>query len=151
MHIYEFDYELPAELIAQQPLSERDRSRMMIIDRRAGKWRDGSFRELPSLLRANDVIVINNTRVFPARLIGHRLINNVPGAKVEVLLAHRLSENEWEAMAKPGRALPIGALLEFGNRRLKGEVTAILDDGKRRLRFECQENFDQVVDEIGHT
>lgn len=151
MHISEFDYELPPELIAQQPLSERDHSRMLVVDRGIGQWRDRCFTELPSLLCANDVVVINNTRVFPARLIGHRLVNNKPGAKVEALLAHRLSENEWEAMAKPGRALPVGALLEFGNGRLRGEVIAILDDGKRRIRFESAENFDQVVDEIGNT
>jgi S-adenosylmethionine:tRNA ribosyltransferase-isomerase len=151
VHISEFDYELPPELIAQQPLAERDRARMLVVDRAARSWRDGSFAELPSLLHAGDVVVVNNTRVFPARLIGHRVTGGVRGARVEVLLAQRISESEWETVAKPGRALPVGARLEFGGGRLRGEVTAILDDGGRRIRFESEEDFDRVVDEIGNT
>jgi S-adenosylmethionine:tRNA ribosyltransferase-isomerase len=151
MHISEFNYELPPELIAQQPLGERDRSRMLVVDRAAGRWRDSSFAELPSLVGPGDVVVINNTRVFPARLVGHRVTGGRRGAKVEALLARRVSENEWEAMAKPGRALPVGARLEFGGGRLRGEVTAVLDGGRRRIRFEPEEDFDRVVDEIGNT
>lgn len=151
MHISEFDYELPPELIAQQPLEQRDRSRMLIVDRATGSWRDSAFAELPSLLSAGDCIVINNTRVFPARLIGHRVVNGALGAKVEALLARPVAANEWDTMAKPGRALPVGARLEFGGGRLRGEVTAILADGKRRIRFESAESFDRVVDEIGNT
>ena len=85
------------------------------------------------MLSANDVLVINNTRVFPARLIGHRIANGIAGAKVEALLTRRLSVNQWEAMAKPGRALQIGAKISFGNDQLQAEVIALLDDGRRVL------------------
>jgi S-adenosylmethionine:tRNA ribosyltransferase-isomerase len=153
MHISEFNYELPPELIAQRPLAERDRSRMLVVDRARGVWRDSSFAELPSLLDAGDVVVINNTRVFPARLIGHRVRNGERGAKVEALLLGCLSRetNEWEIMARPGRALKVGAELEFANGRLRGVVVAQSGEGRRRIRFETAEDFDQLIDEIGHT
>ncbi len=151
MHISEYDFELPAELIAQQPLAERDRSRMLVMDRQAGQWRDGYFAELPTMLSAKDVLVINNTRVFPARLLGHRIVNGEASAKVEVLLVRRLAEDQWEALAKPGRALPLGAQLEFGAGQLQAEVTTILNDGRRVLRFAAQGNFDQLLDEVGNT
>lgn len=151
MHISEFDFVLPPELIAQQPLNERDQSRMLVVNRQAGTWRDSSFAELPSLLSENDVLVLNNTRVFPARLIGHRVVNGVAGAKVEALLVRRLADNEWETMAKPGRALPIGALLEFGTGELRGEVTAILPDGRRVICFFADGVFDELLDRIGNT
>ncbi|HWQ34427.1 MAG TPA: tRNA preQ1(34) S-adenosylmethionine ribosyltransferase-isomerase QueA [Blastocatellia bacterium] len=153
MHISEFDYELPPELIAQHPLSERDRSRMLVVDRAAAAWRDSSFAELPALLSSGDVVVLNNTRVFPARLTGHRIRNGERGAKVEALLLRRISTepNEWEALAKPGRALRTGAELEFGNGRLRGVVIAQLEEGRRIIRFEAADDFDQIVDEIGNT
>ena len=151
MHISEFDFELPTELIAQQPLAERDRSRMLIVDRRAGNWRDSFFAELPMMLAENDVLVLNNTRVFPARLLGHRILNGEAGAKVEALLARRLAEDEWEVMAKPGRALPVGAHLDFGTGKLQAEVLSILADGRRVLRFVARSNFDQLLDEVGNT
>ncbi len=151
MHISEFDFELPPELIAQQPLAERDRSRMLVVDRQAGQWRDSYFAELPTMLSANDVLVINNTRVFPARLLGHRIVNGEASAKVEALLVRRLAEDKWETLAKPGRALPLGAQLEFGAGRLSAEVISILDDGRRVLRFAAQGNFDQLLDEVGNT
>ena len=151
--ISEFDYELPEELIAQQPLAERDRARMLVVERTRDALRDGAFAELPSLLNAGDVLVLNNTRVFPARLIGRRLLDGGRGARVEALLARCVDAeaNEWEVIARPGRALRIGAELEFGDGRLRGTVTAQLDDGKRRIRFACAEDFRRVVDEIGHT
>ncbi len=151
MHISEFDFELPPELIAQQPLEPRDQSRMLVVNRQARNWRDSQFAELPTMLSANDVLVINNTRVFPARLLGHRVVNGAAGAKIEALLARRLSENEWEVMAKPGRALPLGAQLDFGAGKLPAEVISILDDGRRVLRFAARGNFDQLLDEVGNT
>lgn len=151
MHISEFDFALPPELIAQQPLEQRDRSRMLVVNRQAGQWRDSYFAELPTMLSANDVLVINNTRVFPARLVGHRIVNGEAGAKVEALLARRLAENEWEVMAKPGRALPMGAQMDFGEGQLQAEVISILNDGRRVLRFAAHGNFDQLIDEVGNT
>ncbi|MGE0132329.1 MAG: tRNA preQ1(34) S-adenosylmethionine ribosyltransferase-isomerase QueA [Blastocatellales bacterium] len=153
MRVSEFDYELPDELIAQEPLAERDRSRMLVVDRANKIWRDSSFAEFPAFLNSGDVIVLNNTRVFPARLIGHRIVNGERGALVEALLVRRVEnrENEWEVLAKPGRALKIGAELEFGEGRLRAVVTAIVEEGRRIIRFECDEDFDQIIDEIGNT
>ena len=154
MLISEFNFDLPYELIAQQPLAQRDQSRMLIVDRAAQSFRDSAFAELPSLLNAGDVIVLNNTRVYPARLLGARILpNGDRGAQVEALLARLIdaATNEWEVIARPGRALKVGAQVEFGGGRLRGEVTALLDDGKRRMRFVCEGDFNQVVDEIGNT
>ena len=150
MHISEFNFELPPELIAQQPIEPRDQARMLRVRRGEKTWCDSSFAELPTLLSPNDVLVINNTRVFPARLIGHRILHGQSGAKVEALLVRALAENEWEAMTKPGRALPIGAQLEFGG-RLRGEVTAIFADGRRAIRFQADENLAGLIDQIGNT
>lgn len=153
MRVSDFGYELPDELIAQEPLAERDRSRMLVVDRSNQSWRDSSFAEFPAFLNAGDVVVINNTRVFPARLIGHRIVNGRRGALIEALLVRRNenSNNEWEVLAKPGRALKIGAELEFGEGRLRGVVTAIVEEGRRQVRFECDDDFDRIVDEIGNT
>ena len=154
MRTSEFDYELPDELIAQEPLAERDRSRMLVVDRANRSWRDSSFAEFPAYLNAGDVVVLNNTRVFPARLVGHRVVNGRRGALVEALLVRRIenSANEWEVLAKPGRSLKIGAELEFGEGRLRGVVTAIVEEGGRHIRFESDYgDFDRIVDEIGNT
>ncbi|MBO0725770.1 MAG: tRNA preQ1(34) S-adenosylmethionine ribosyltransferase-isomerase QueA [Blastocatellia bacterium] len=156
MLISEFDYGLPDELIAQEPLAERDHSRMLVVDRASESWRDSSFAEFPFFLNAGDVVVLNNTRVFPARLIGHRVVNGRRGALVEALLIRPIqsienSANEWEVLAKPGRSLKAGAELEFGEGRLRGVVTAIVEEGRRHIRFESDGDFDQIVDEIGNT
>jgi S-adenosylmethionine:tRNA ribosyltransferase-isomerase len=152
MHISEFDYELPDELIAQEPLLARDHSRMLVLNRAERAWRDSSFAEFPILLNAGDVVVINNTRVFPARLIGHRVVNGRQGALVEALLVRRIEgDEEWEVLAKPGRALKIGAEVEFGDGRLRGVVTATVEESRRLIRFEYEGDFDRIVDEIGNT
>jgi S-adenosylmethionine:tRNA ribosyltransferase-isomerase len=154
MLISEFNFDLPDELIAQEPLAQRDRSRMLVVDRATQRFRDSVFAELPTLLKAGDVVVLNNTRVFPARLRGQRVLpTGARGAQVEALLSRLLdaAANEWEVIARPGRALKIGAQLEFGEGRLRGEVTGLLKDGKRRVRFTCDGDFNQVVDAIGNT
>ncbi|MGH9751813.1 MAG: tRNA preQ1(34) S-adenosylmethionine ribosyltransferase-isomerase QueA [Blastocatellia bacterium] len=153
MLISEFDYELPDGLIAQEPLAERDCSRMLVVDRANRSWRDGSFAEFPTFLSAGDIVVLNNTRVFPARLIGRRIVNGRRGALIEALLVRRIenSENEWEVLAKPGRSLKVGAELEFGEGRLRGVVTAIVEEGRRHIRFESDGDFDRIIDEIGNT
>ena len=159
MHISEFNFELPEELIAQQPMEPRDSSRMLVVDRKTQTFRDGAFTEFPSLFESGDVIALNNTRVFPARLLGHRVVNGERGAQVEALLVKpvrypdRQAEDavEWEVLAKPGRALKEGAFVEFGNGQLRGVVTAIVEEGRRQIRFECDGDFDRIVDEIGNT
>jgi len=153
MHISEFDFALPDELIAQEPIEPRDGSRMLVVDRKAQNYRDGSFAEFPTFFESGDVVVLNNTKVFPARLLGHRLVNGERGAQVEALLVKKISAeaNEWEVLAKPGRSLKPGAELEFGNGRLKGVVTGIVEEGRRLIRFESEENFDSLIDEIGNS
>lgn len=151
MHISEFDFYLPDDLIAQQPIEPRDASRLLLVDRTAQTFRDGLFSEFPAFFESGDVVVLNNTRVFPARLLGHRIVNGERGALVEAFLVKRLGGNEWEVLAKPGRALKLGAELEFGNGRLLGVVTEIVEEGRRVIRFECDGEFDRVIDEIGNT
>src|ERR1700682_6509854 len=99
MHISEFDYELPADLIAQQPLEQRDTSRMLVINRKERSWIDSEFTAISGYLRANDVLVLNNTQVFPARLIGQR---NPTGGRVEVLLVREIEPLLWEGLARAG-------------------------------------------------
>jgi S-adenosylmethionine:tRNA ribosyltransferase-isomerase len=155
MLVSDFDYFLPADLIAQEPAAERDRSRMLILDRAGRKWQDSSFAEFPTFVNKGDLIVINNTRVFPARLIGHRLRgeNESVFRPVEALLIQPLNEekNEWEVLGKPARALREGSELVFGNGRLRGVVTAVRGEGRREMRFEFDGDFDQIVDEIGNS
>ena len=153
MHISEFDFELPPDLIAQEPLEPRDASRMLVVDRKSQSFRDSSFRDFPAFFESGDVVVLNNTRVFPARLIGHRLVKGERGAQVEAFLVKKTSAsgNEWEVLAKPGRALREGSTVEFGGGRLRGIVTGIIEEGRRLIRFESAEEFEQIIDEIGNT
>jgi S-adenosylmethionine:tRNA ribosyltransferase-isomerase len=146
MKISDFDYELPDELIAQEPAAERSASRMMTVDRASGAIADREFAELPSLLSAGDVLVLNNTRVFPARLIGR----SETGAAVEVFLIREETELVWEALARPARRLPVGKRITFGD-VLSAEVIAKRDDGKIAVRFESAVPLDEVLDEIGQT
>jgi len=141
-----FDFHLPDNLIAQKPLAERDASRMLIVERARQKWRDGNFKELPRELAAGDVLVINNTRVFPARLRGRR----VPfGGWVELLLAREVERNTWEALARPARRLRIGDTIQFSDGGLTARVRETLDNGIRVVEFETEENLDDVIDRIG--
>ena len=148
MRISDFDYELPEELIAQHPLAERDASRMLILDRARGSWRDGRFRELPSELTDRDVLVVNNTRVFPARLAGRR---EPSGARVELLLIAERAPLVWEALARPARRLQPGARVAFGDGRLSAEVLEATEDGRRVVRFACDDDFHALLEEFGRT
>src|SRR5882762_8267545 len=112
MFLSEFDYELPEELIAQQPLEQRDASRMLILDRSAQTQEDSKFELLPTYVRPGDVVVVNNTRVFPARLIGQR---EPTGGGVEVLLLREVKTAVWEALVRPAQRLKVGARLRFGD------------------------------------
>ncbi|PYT05156.1 MAG: tRNA preQ1(34) S-adenosylmethionine ribosyltransferase-isomerase QueA [Acidobacteria bacterium] len=150
MRISQFDYELPEELIAQHPLERRDASRMLVVNRAEGSWRDGAFSEFPSELRTGDTLVLNNTRVFPARLAGYR---ETTGGRVELLLVRRredIGAQVWEALARPARRLDAGARIEFGGGRLRAEVLSATDDGAGRvIRFETDGDFDALVEEFG--
>jgi S-adenosylmethionine:tRNA ribosyltransferase-isomerase len=150
MLISDFEFELPEELIAQQPPERRDAARMLVVERREGVWRDGSFAELPELLREGDALVINNTRVFPARLVGRR---EPTGGRVELLLVRRVEDavepHSWEVLARPARRLEEGARLSFGDGRLAAEVTARAPDGRCVVRFQPAGDFDALLEEFG--
>ncbi len=166
MLVADFDYALPEELIAQEPLEDRAGSRLLHLDRRSGTLEDRNFPELPELLRAGDLVVFNNTKVFPARLFGHRggaraqaVGPHNPSAKefltgrVEVLLTRQLDSEglEWEALVHPGRKIGVGERLLLGeNAELEAEVVGRGSWGERRLRFASVEDFFAVVEKIGH-
>jgi S-adenosylmethionine:tRNA ribosyltransferase-isomerase len=133
MLLSEFDYELPEELIAQQPLEQRDASRMLILDRATQTQQDSKFELFPAYVRSGDVVVVNNTRVFPARLIGQR---EGTGGAVEILLAREVEPAVWEALVRPAQRLKVGARLRFGDSSLRAEVIESLVKGFRLLRFE---------------
>jgi len=148
MRIADFDYLLPDELIAQEPLAERDASRMLVVDRISQSWRDSSFSEFPSFLGGGDVVVLNNTRVFPARLVGERVPS---GGQVELLLAHEIDSTTWEALARPARRLRAGARVKFGGGKLFGECLECHENGMRVIRFECEVPLPDVLEEVGET
>jgi S-adenosylmethionine:tRNA ribosyltransferase-isomerase len=151
MLISDFDYELPEELIAQHPLARRDASRMLVVSRAGGLRRDGLFSEFPSELHAGDTVVLNNTRVFPARLVGRR---EPTGGRVELLLVRQredLGPHAWETLARPARRLDAGARLTFGEGRLRASVLFETEDGAGRIvRFDCgEDDFDSLLEEFG--
>lgn len=148
MHISEFDYELPDELIAQEPLAERDASRMLVLDRAHESWSDSSFRQFPQHLRANDVVVVNNSRVIPARLSGRR---HETGGAVEIFLVRELEPRTWEALVRPGGRLRQGAKVVFGDGKLIGELLDQPGHELRRVRFDCDGSFADVLAELGST
>jgi S-adenosylmethionine:tRNA ribosyltransferase-isomerase len=148
MRLSDFDYELPDELIAQHPLDERDRARMLILNRAGQTWHDSWFAGLPSHVRAGDVVVVNNTRVFPARLLGQR---EPTGGRIELLLVRELEPLVWETLARPARRLPGGTHLKFGTGILRAEIIEALEEGRRIVRFECDGPFAEVLDQLGQT
>jgi S-adenosylmethionine:tRNA ribosyltransferase-isomerase len=148
MDISEFDYDLPEELIAQQPLPERDASRMLLVDRQKKTWSDFNFSSFPEFVRADDVIVINNTRVFPARLVGQR---DPSGGRVEVLLVRNLAPSIWEALVKPGAKLKQGARIKFGDSVLQADLLDAPGNGLRQLRFVYDKPWEAILEELGET
>jgi len=148
MHISAFDYELPEELIAQQPLARRDASRMLVLDRANQSWSDSTFNHFPENLQTNDVVVVNNSRVIPARLSGRRAET---GGAVEIFLVRELETQIWEALVRPGGRLRAGARVVFGDGTLIGELLDEPGHELRHVRFECEGSFEQVLRELGST
>ncbi len=146
MKINEFDYELPENLIAQNPLEKRENSRMLVADFSNKTVTDEQFFNFPKFLRKDDLIVLNNTKVFPARLFGR----SDTGAKVELFLVEEIKERIWETLARPARRLKAGKKIIF-NEKLQAEVLEKTSDGKVVVRFEFTGNFDEILDEIGQT
>jgi len=148
MHLSEFDYELPEELIAQQPLDNRDASRMLVVNRDSKTWNESTFTSFPELVHSGDVVVINNTRVFPARLLGQR---DPSGGRVEILLIREIQTSVWEALVRPAHRLNEGALVRFGASSLRAEVLAWSPGGVRKLRFTGDKPLGVLIDEVGQT
>jgi S-adenosylmethionine:tRNA ribosyltransferase-isomerase len=148
MLLSEFDYDLPSELIAQQPLEERDASRMLVLNRAHKSWVDSAFRNFTDYLKADDVVVVNNSRVIPARLRGRR---DETGGQVEILLVRELEANVWEALVRPGGRLKKGARVVFGEGKLAAELVDEPGAELRRVRFHCEGSFERLLGELGST
>ena len=148
MHISDFDYDLPEELIAQHPLPERDVSRMLVLNRAAGTLEDCQFVSLPKYLHAGDCLVLNNTKVFPARLLGRRIPT---GGRIEILLLREIEPGKWQVLARPARKLQVGSRVEFGRSEHTATVVEALDDGTRVIRFESSDHALKAIQEIGET
>ena len=146
MKTSDFNYELPKELIAQTPLEKRDTSRLMTLDRKTGAWEHHHFYELPDFLEPGDCLILNNSRVLPARLLGQRIPG---GGACEVLLLIDRGEKTWECLVRPGKHLRQGAKLSFGNGELTAEVTQVLEGGNRLVRFNYEGIFLEVLDRLG--
>jgi S-adenosylmethionine:tRNA ribosyltransferase-isomerase len=158
LRVADFDYNLPPELIAQQPPHERGQSRMLVMNRSTGALRDSTFAELPSLLHPGDLLVLNDTRVIPARLYARRTVvreREKPTGRVEVLLTEPAGENLWRALVHPGSKVRVGEILVFpspsGAIELEAEVLERNYFGQRLLRFKPVADFFAVLDRIGHT
>jgi S-adenosylmethionine:tRNA ribosyltransferase-isomerase len=156
MLVSDFDFDLPDRLIAQQPAPRRELSRLLVVDRARGRFSDSVFTRLPEALSPGDVLVLNNTRVFPARLIGSRLRTtahgeSIQGGRVEVFLVRQIEPLVWEALVHPGRALLPGSRIQFAQGLLNAEVVEWRESGRRLVRFEAGDDFERLVDRIGRT
>jgi len=158
--VQDFDFDLPEELIAQEPPAERSGARMLQLNRRTGAFRDSVFLDLPSLLNEGDLLVLNNSRVIPARLFAHRSVRKgqqPPTGMIEVLLTEQISEWEWRALVRPGRKVGVGEMLHFTAPQeassapmLQAEVVARGEFGERVLRFTPCGDFWGALDRLGH-
>ena len=146
MNTKDFYYDLPEELIAQDPLLNRSSSRLMLLDKETGEIQHKHFYDILDYLNSGDCLVINETKVIPARLYG---VKEDTGAQVEVLLLHRKDKEHWECLVKPGKKLKPGARISFGDGRLKAEIVDILEEGNRLIRFEFSGIFEEVLDQLG--
>ena len=142
----DFYFDLPAELIAQTPIERRDASRLLVLDKDSGAWEHRHFFDLPEYLHPGDCLILNNSRVLPARLLGQRLPG---GGACEVLLLIDRGDKTWECLVRPGKHLREGARLSFGGGELLAEVTSVLDGGNRLVRFNYEGVFLEVLDRLG--
>ncbi|ELU5585922.1 tRNA preQ1(34) S-adenosylmethionine ribosyltransferase-isomerase QueA [Clostridium perfringens] len=146
MKVSDFYFELPEELIAQYPLEKRDSSRLMVLDKKTGEIEHRKFHDILEYLNEGDTLVLNNTRVLPARLIGEK---EETGGKIEFLLLKRIEGDKWECLAKPGRKAKVGTVFTFGEGKLKAVVREIGEEGNRIIEFKYDGIFEQVLDELG--
>ncbi|MBE7027967.1 MAG: tRNA preQ1(34) S-adenosylmethionine ribosyltransferase-isomerase QueA [Ruminococcaceae bacterium] len=146
MNVKDFDYYLPEELIAQTPLENRPASRLLVLDKNTGKTQHGSFSDILSFLKEGDCLVLNDTKVLPARLYGNR---EDSGAPVEFLLLTQKENDIWEIIVKPGKKCRIGHRIVFGNGKLRAEIIDIVNEGNRLVRFEYDGIFNEILSELG--
>ncbi len=146
MKLSDYDYYLPEELIAQDPLAVRSESRLMVLDKNTGDIEHKHFYDIKEYLKPGDCLVLNNTRVIPARLIGEKEDTH---GKVEVLLLKRKSDDTWETLVKPGKKARPGARISFGNGLLVGEVMDIVEEGDRIIKFHYDGIFEEILDQLG--
>ncbi len=146
MKVTDFTFDLPEELIAQDPLEDRASSRLLALDRVTGERSHRHFRDIKEYLKPGDCLVINDTKVIPARLIGEK---EGTGAKIEVLLLKRKENDMWETLVKPGKKARPGARIAFGNGELVAEVVDVLEEGNRLIHFEYEGIFEEVLDRLG--
>lgn len=146
MRVEDFNFDLPKELIAQDPLVDRSKSRLMVLDKETGEINHKIFEDIIDYLNPGDCLVVNNTKVIPARLFG---VRQDTGAAIELLLLKRLSDNVWETLVKPGKKARVGAVINFGEGKLMGEIIEVQDDGNRKIRFDFDGIFEEILDELG--
>ena len=146
MKTSDFYYDLPEELIAQDPLEDRSGSRLLVLDRQTGKIEHKIFRDVIDYLNPGDCLVVNNTKVIPARLIGSKVGTD---AKIEVLLLKRKEDNIWETLVKPGKKCKVGTKISFGEGLLTGEVVDIVEEGNRLVKFSYEGIFEEILDQLG--
>ena len=146
MKTKDFYYDLPEELIAQDPLEKREMSKLMILDKESGKIEHKVFKDVIDYLDPGDCLVINDTKVLPARLYGNRVST---GGMVEILLLKRVDKDVWECLVKPGKKAKIGNRIEFGEGKLVGEIIDVVEEGNRLIKFEYDGIFEEILDEIG--
>ena len=145
MKVSDFNYELPKELIAQHPYDKRDEARLMVLDKKKQSIEHKVFKDVVDYLSPGDCLVINNTKVIPARLYGKK----DTGANVEFLLLKRIENDTWEAMVRPGNKLKVGSKVIFGNGILKATILEVLDGGNRKVQFEYEGIFNEILDKVG--
>ena len=146
MDVKDFYFELPEELIAQDPLEDRAASRLLVLDKKTGEMEHRHFRDILGYLKKGDCLVINDTKVIPARLIGQKVGTD---AKIEVLLLKRKSDQVWETLVKPGKKMKVGAEVSFGDGLLKGTVIDVVEEGNRLIRFDYDGIFEEILDRLG--
>ena len=146
MNLHDFYYELPQELIAQDPLEDRSGSRLLCLDRASKTVSHHVFREIIDMLEPGDCLVLNDTKVIPARLMGSKVGTD---AKIEVLLLKRLEDRVWETLVKPGKKAKPGTNISFGDGLLTGEVLGVVEDGNRLIRFDYEGIFEEILDRLG--
>lgn len=142
----DFNYFLPEELIAQHPLENREESRLLVLDKETGEMEHRRFKNIVEYLNKGDCLVLNDTRVIPARLFGNRIGKE---ESIEILLLKRMENNLWEALVKPGKKARPGHIIEFGGGILRGEVLSIEEDGTRIIKFEYKGIFEEILDKLG--